>query len=360
MKFNKEINKLKIALTSDCVLRCSHCFVNKDSGETITTERAKKVLDLFIGSPGKGKILEIYGGEPLLRFGLAAKIISGALVLAGKKKKKLAVSLASNGLLIDEKKLSWMAGRGIRFSISFSGSEKSQNFTRRFPTGEGSYEAVRRKIPAILSIMGRNTHVICCVHPRRAQALDEDFKELVKLGFRNIGIECVHGFDWRENDYVFFARNLDKIIRFTLEQARRGDYILLEPFFEFFREREYKNLFCPFLRDLEIYPDGAFSFYPYAFVKNLAERERVSVGTAEKGIKKKFSNCLPEANSRRCADCVKNYYVLDRLKTGSLAYKARTEIFAAAARKIVLASKKDENIRGYLKYLVREYRKGYT
>jgi len=360
MRFNKEINKFKIALTSACCLRCTHCFIDKDHPENISFPRAEKGLDLLLGSPGKDKILEIYGGEPLLAFGMAQKTIAAARAKARKLGKNLSISMASNGVLVTPEHLAYIAKNNIRFSISFSGGRKTQDLSRRFPSGAGTHKALKEKIPLLLSALGDRLHVIFCVHPRRCAAAYEDFRELARLGFRNIGIECVHGFPWRGKDYDAFGKNMRKIAAYAVTRSKPGDFIVLEPFMEFFREQAHGNAFCPFLRDLEMYPDGALSLYPYPFVKNSAQRRAVAVGSAAKGVNKKFSACVPSPDSPACGDCVSAYYRLPGLSDGSRAYQMRTEICREAVKDLVGRAAAEPAAKAYLKHLIKIFKEGYT
>ena len=360
MAFNKEINKFKIALTSDCCLRCSHCFIDKSLKEKTNLFAADKALDLFINSKGKKKILEIYGGEPFLEFELLKEIVALAKKKALKRKKELFVSVASNGILIENGHLDYLAENDIRLSISFSGTKKTQDMVRKFPGGRGSYAHVKKKLPGILARLGEKLHIIFCVHPLRSSFVYEDFKALVDMGVKNIGIECVHGFDWKESDYEAFLKGMKKIISRVIKRVQSGDFILLESLLEAFREKTYDNEFCPFLRDLEMFPDGTLSLYPYPFVKGLRQRKKISAGTALKGIKKKYSSCEPSAGSARCAACLAAYYRLPGLDGGSLAYKMRTEISKKAVGDMLGMSKNDEALRKYLKILIKLFKKGYT
>jgi sulfatase maturation enzyme AslB (radical SAM superfamily) len=358
--FNKEINKFKIALTSDCPLRCTHCFIDKDLKEKINFPMADSALDLFINSKGTKKILEIYGGEPFLEFELLKEVVALAQKKALKKKKELSISIASNGVLILSEHLEYMIENDIRLSISLSGTKETHDLIRKFPGGSGSYLIIKKKLPNILAKLGEKLHIIFCVHPLRSSFVYQDFKALVAMGIKNIGIECVHGFEWTESDYNDFSKGMEKINSYVIKKVQMGDFILLEPFMEAFREKTYENDFCPFLRDLEIFPDGTLSLYPYPFVKDLAQRKKISVGTALKGIKKKYSSCQAKAGSSKCNNCLANYYHLPGLYEGSLAYKMRTDISIKAVRDMLTMSKKDKALRVYLKTLVKLFKKGYT
>lgn len=359
MKFNKEILKFKIAVTSGCCLRCTHCFIDKDRAETIPLKDALKAVDFFLRSPGKSKTLELYGGEPLMEFALVKKIITAARAQARGLGKDLAVSVASNGVLAGPEQLAWLAARGVRFAVSFSGSGKSHDLSRKYVSGKGTHAAVAGKIPLFISALGENLHVILCVHPRRAAAVYADFTELVGRGFKNIGIECVHGVAWRPADYSAFEAGLKKIARFTLDSVRTGEPVVLEPFLEFFREKAYPHAFCPFLRDLELYPDGTLSFYPYPFLKSAAQRAAAAVGSAGAGLIPRYKDCVPAAGSALCAGCARGYYRLPGLAGGSRAHALRTRICLGAVKEIIKRASSEPDMKKYLKRLITLFKKGY-
>jgi hypothetical protein len=359
MKFNKEILKFKIAVTSGCCLRCTHCFIDKSETLTIPLSDALNAVGIFLRSPGRTKTLEIYGGEPLMEFELVKKIITSARALARKLGKTLAVSVASNGVLAGPAQLEWLAARGVRFAVSFSGSGRSHDQTRRFAGGRGSHAIVEKKVPLLLSKMGENLHVILCVHPRRAAAVYGDFLALVKDGFRNIGIECVHGFPWRPADYKAFEAGMKKIAAYTLAHAGGKDPVVLEPLLEFFRDKEFAHNFCPFLRDLELFPDGTLSFYPYPFLRNAAQRRAAAIGTAKGWAVSRYLDCVPAAGSRRCGDCGRSYYKLPGLSDGSRAHALRTAVCRSAAEELVRRAAAEPAMRAYLKRLIKLFKRGY-
>lgn len=351
--------KFKIAVTSGCCLDCSHCFIDRTVKRTIPFAGAMKAVGIFLRSPGEVKTLEIYGGEPLTVFPLVKKIITGAQSLARRLGKRLAVSVASNGVLAGAAELDWLAARGCRFAVSFSGSELSHDLSRKFASGKGSHSLVAGKVPLFISKLKEDLHVILCVHPRRAAAAYEDFLRLEAMGFRNIGIECVHGFPWRPADLSAFGRAMRRITAHVLKRAASRDPVVLEPLLEFIREKEYQNSFCPFLRDLELFPDGTLSFYPYPFLRGKAQLKAAKVGTARGWVDRKYRNCLPEAGSRRCAECARSYYRLPGLSGGSRAHALRTAACRSAAMEIVRRSAAEPGMRVYLRRLVKLFRKGY-
>ncbi|PJA17938.1 MAG: hypothetical protein COX65_00205, partial [Elusimicrobia bacterium CG_4_10_14_0_2_um_filter_56_8] len=236
---------------------------------------------------------------------------------------------------------------------------RSHDLSRKFISGKGSYSAVEKKIPLFTSALGENLHVILCVHPRRAAAVYGDFQSLVKQGFANIGIECVHGVPWRAADYAAFEGGMRKIARFTLERAASGKPVVLEPLLELLRDKEYANSFCPFLRDLELFPDGTLSFYPYPFLKTAAQRRAAAVGSAGSGLAGRYLACRPKAGSKLCRECLRSYYRLPGLSDGSRAHALRTGVCRDAAREIVARAASEPAMKAYLRQLIKLFKKGY-
>src|SRR3989338_10116842 len=97
---NKEINKIKLALTTRCNLSCPYCFVDK-TGKNMSLEVAKKAIDILIKSKGTNKLLSMYGGEILLEFNLLKEICNYAQNQAKINEKILTISICTNATLIE-------------------------------------------------------------------------------------------------------------------------------------------------------------------------------------------------------------------------------------------------------------------
>ena len=149
MRFNKQIYLLRLAITTECILRCRYCFVRK-SNKVISYPRAIKALNLFLESPGNKKILIIYGGEPLLYFNLLKKIIIFAQRRAEALKKFLIVSLGTNGILLNQNQLNFFKETNTKLAISIDGQKKFHDKFRVFKNQMGSFDDIFNKIPLIL------------------------------------------------------------------------------------------------------------------------------------------------------------------------------------------------------------------
>ncbi|HAN04488.1 MAG TPA: hypothetical protein DCW72_10890 [Elusimicrobia bacterium] len=347
-EFNKEIQKLKLALTSDCVLRCAHCFIDKSAGLTLRFADAARAVDLFLGSPGDYKRLELYGGEPFLRYDLLKRIVAYARRVNKKAGKRLFITAATSAVPLDEAKLAWLRANGVGLAISFSGGRATHDHTRVFPGGAGSYAVVSKKCAlAVRALEGSSLVALLCVHPARAAGVYEDFRKVLAAGFRTVDIECVHGHGWDEKSFRLFKTGFDKVLRRVDAGIHSGDPVFLENFIELLVCTARGKFACPVYRDLEMYPDGSYSLYPFGFVDGAADAARVRIGSGAKGLKKKFLAC--SYPSRACRGCAGDYYVLDRLRDGHAPYTYRTASSELFFKGVLEKTASDRRYLGYVR-----------
>ncbi|MFN4220621.1 MAG: radical SAM protein, partial [bacterium] len=356
---NKEIQKIKIAITSICTLRCLHCRVDKTLNIKPTIKDCYKAIDLFLNSPGRFKRLEVYGGEPFIEFENLKKITSYAKRKAKKKKIKLTLQIATNATLINNKIIEWLKrNKEIIIAVSFNGTLKSQQAIRRFPDGKSSYKIVKENIKRIVKSIGQNRVVaIYCVDPIFAKDAFRDFKEIIKTGIRIVAIECAHGRGWNEERYLEFEKNIKDINHYILTQAKKDIFIFHEKFIELLRLKGKKVPECPFYFDLEMYPDGNLGFYPYPFVNYASLKDKIKIGSIKEGIYEKYKKCT--YHPQKCNLCIRNYYTIAELYDGSIAYhKIRESEIDNLFYTIVRNSKKDKVLKFYLTKLT-EVLKGF-
>ncbi|XME02152.1 radical SAM protein [Lachnospiraceae bacterium C1.1] len=100
MEENSIINQCSIVLTRNCNLRCSFCYV-KDAGycpsESISYNNLKKIVDFC--SDASVKYIFFTGGEPLLY-----PHLKDILRYIKEKRHSITTAVASNGILLEDKK----------------------------------------------------------------------------------------------------------------------------------------------------------------------------------------------------------------------------------------------------------------
>ena len=116
--------RISLNITRKCNLRCKHCFTsagNADEDE-LTTEELFKLIDQM--KEAGSFFLAIGGGEPLLRDDLF-RVIKYA------RENFIAVSLVTNGLLVNEKIAQKLDALNLNtITVSLDGLEKNHDFIR--------------------------------------------------------------------------------------------------------------------------------------------------------------------------------------------------------------------------------------
>jgi len=308
---NKEIYRLDLAMTTSCNLRCRYCFVKK-TNRVMNYKTAQSAIEFLLSSPGRNKLLIVYGGEPLIHFDLLKRIAIFVNKRAGVLKKRIIISLGTNGILFERKHIDFLKKYNVKISISMDGNILSHNSNRRFKNRKGTFRAISRKLPLIFKeIAQEDICVLFGVSPKNAKMMFENFVYLNNLGFDSINIEPIQGVKWTKKNTEDFLFNLGKILIYILNGIKRRKFIFLNSINRELNNRilsRSKNGICHFYQDIEVYPRGLMAFSP--FLLNITSNDRYLIGNIKKGIiEDKFKECRYNSNSPLCRGCLDNYYV---------------------------------------------------
>ena len=152
---NKRYTRLNI-INQNCNLSCSYCVVDKvrkdgcKSLKRSSEEKQKKVcnvIDQFItrNSPSKEqRYINFNGGEFLLEF----KVLEGAINYLKRvyPNENIKLALNSNGTLINEYIAHFLIDNAVDVAISIDGYSQSNDLTRRYRDGRGTFEDIIRGV----------------------------------------------------------------------------------------------------------------------------------------------------------------------------------------------------------------------
>jgi radical SAM protein with 4Fe4S-binding SPASM domain len=168
-------------VTSACNAKCRHCYLNAGQPlpDELTLEDIKK---LFADLYDAGTInIEFSGGEPLLRHDFME-------MLNIAQSSDLAISICSNGLLINKKTAEFFKDIGVEHvQISIDGTQKSNDFLRGNGAFEGAVNAVKR-----LKDVGVVTHIRTTVTRQSLPELDQLANLAVNLNADLFGAKLFH------------------------------------------------------------------------------------------------------------------------------------------------------------------------
>lgn len=196
--------KVSLNFTKECNLRCRHCL-NSSEGIKDSDELAlKDYTNLFKQMKQSGSFFITFGGgEPLIRNDLF-EIISCAI------DNDIAVSLVTNGLLIDNSKAKMMGSLNLdTITISIDGVKENHEYIR----GSGTYE---KAINSIKILRKHCNNAKIAIRTTINSRNIGDYRELIKLA-EELNVDMI-----RFTPILFLGRAKDNIDLFI----KQSDYLL--------------------------------------------------------------------------------------------------------------------------------------
>jgi uncharacterized protein len=180
---------VEFVVTGACNLRCDYCATREryltaaGYNDLMDEETALKAVEFVEGHFDRGPLLvKFFGGEPLIGIRVIRSVVQ-AFESRGIECEKL---IATNGLLLDEAIVDFLASKGFLTFISLDGPREVHDAHRKDSQGRGTYEAVVEKIRLIQQRQPAffRSHVVInlVVSPDQAGRYGENRRHLVDLG----------------------------------------------------------------------------------------------------------------------------------------------------------------------------------
>ncbi|SHF27299.1 uncharacterized protein SAMN02745164_02143 [Marinitoga hydrogenitolerans DSM 16785] len=149
--------ELFFIVTEDCNLRCKYCAYSGEYSNMRTHNNvymdyniAKKAIDKYFSDISQTQkenpyfipAIGFYGGEPLLNFDLIKKIIE----YIKNKKHKCHFTITTNGTILNDEIIKFLAENEISLAFSLNGSKKEHDRLRVFSNEKGTFEIVYNNI----------------------------------------------------------------------------------------------------------------------------------------------------------------------------------------------------------------------
>jgi His-Xaa-Ser system radical SAM maturase HxsB len=246
LKLNYSVNQgptlFIFVLTLRCNHHCLYCQVipenprKKDFDMTIAT--AKKGVDLAFKTPSDYVRIEFQGGEPLLNWPVLKYIVDYSAKVNIVKKKNLKISLVSNLVEMDDKKLDFLLKNGVDVSCSLDGPAMVHDKNRIYLGKKSSYRLASGQIIRVqeairkLKESGRedvqDLNAILTVSRHSLPYYKEIIDEYLEKGFSNIFIRPLSPFGlsqttlgeigYTAEEFIrYYTRSLDYILKINLE-----------------------------------------------------------------------------------------------------------------------------------------------
>lgn len=136
-----KFENLAFILTDRCNFDCSYCYEGRGTDRLAPATLARAV-DIFRPYLDRDCLVTFYGGEPLLELDLIRSAVERFRSVPPPDGRGITFSVVTNGSLLDDAALEFLAGEGFRIELSFDGL--AQDISRKAGTGDRLGEVVRR------------------------------------------------------------------------------------------------------------------------------------------------------------------------------------------------------------------------
>ncbi len=119
------VKSLCLMIAQDCNLRCKYCFGDEGTyghRAIMSEETGRAAVDFIIKSSGLRRHCEIdfFGGEPLLNFKTVKAVTEYVREREKATGKIFKLTLTTNGMLLDDKKIAWLNKNNISLVLRSS------------------------------------------------------------------------------------------------------------------------------------------------------------------------------------------------------------------------------------------------
>lgn len=221
------IKALCLHVSHDCNLRCDYCFASKGDYKSgrrmMNKDIAHKAVDYLVDNSGQRQNIEIdfFGGEPLMNFAVVKEVVDYGKKLENKTGKKFYFTITTNGILLDDEKISFINEYMDNVVISIDGRKEIHDFIRRDRSGKGTYDRIVPLVQKLVHERKGKSYFIRGTFTSHNKDFSNDVMHLASLGFQEISIEPVVG----SGDELFIKDDdipdiLSEYEKFALEYSK--------------------------------------------------------------------------------------------------------------------------------------------
>lgn len=218
------VNHMELIHTEGCNLACSYCFEKDMLGpRRMSASVAREAVDILMEYSGDSSTLYIshFGGEPLVNFKGVQAATEYAIERAAAAGKELRFDMTSNGVLLTEEKVAYLASRNIMVLLSIDGLAETHDQHRVDKRGQGTFDDVMRGM-TLLKSRQQWIGVKMTVMPEAASELRTNVLGLYELGVNQFLIGHATGVDWPRECMEMFADQLRDLKSWYLANKNPG------------------------------------------------------------------------------------------------------------------------------------------
>jgi len=225
----------ELILTSDCNMACSYCIARGLPKATLSIEEGKEAIDLFIRLGGGASSAEITltGGEPLLVFPLAERLICYAEEQTRAAGMDPSFVLKTNGTILNDTIIDFICEHRLKVVISIDGVSGIHDRHRLTKQHYPTHSIVLRNLIVLLE---RNVECVASatIHPDACSSLFDNVYQLHEIGINRIDVGPAYDtVKWSEPDVSTLIDSLLDIGRYIRNVRSSGGELEVGPVYRF-------------------------------------------------------------------------------------------------------------------------------
>ena len=297
--------KLTLSVNHRCNLRCSYCYTGEKFHRPMSLEVAQRAVDFGLDQADQGFLLLcFFGGEPLLELALMEQVTAYAKTQADDRGIRLSPSVATNGTLLDARRLRLLEQYRFAVQVSLDGCAPAHDATRPFHDGRPSHSRVARNLQRLLAA-GFRPCVIAVIDPANVAHLGESFDYLLDLGAHHIYFAPNYSGNWDEAACDRLETALRDLADRYIARFRAGQDVRLDPLngkvVTHLNRGHRPGDLCKFgEKELAVAPSGRI--YPCDRLVGQDEGT-VSIGDLDAGIDEAKRDALVARKNKPDAEC---------------------------------------------------------
>jgi uncharacterized protein len=230
-----ELESFTVIVTDQCNFECSYCYQEKGK-ERLDFPTLARTIDFFHPFFAQDCVVSFYGGEPLLAFDLIQRAVEHVDGLATRHPRTIRFSLTTNGSLLSEEILEFLAEHEFSLVLSFDGL--AQDLSRK----KGSFDSLAAVIPRILARPRISLETNSVFSSETIGYLSESVEYLVRLGVPKLDVNFAHKPRWTSAALLRLEEEIVRVGEFFLS---RYDDLLDVPWVDFCQELRKAVYHCP-------------------------------------------------------------------------------------------------------------------
>jgi len=230
-----ELESLAIILTDQCNFDCSYCYQDRGK-QRLDFSILARTVDFFWAFFAPECVVSFYGGEPLLALDLIERSVEHVEREPTRPGRKVRFSLTTNGSLLNEEIMAFLADHEFSVVLSFDGL--AQDISRK----SGSFDSLVAVIRTILAEPRISLETNSVFTSETVGYLSESVKYLVGLGVPKLDVNLAHTPPWTSAALLRLEAEIGRVAEFFLSRYDRLQDI---PWADFCREPGQAGYHCP-------------------------------------------------------------------------------------------------------------------